>query len=218
MRNTSRFASSLAFIDLLFNLLVGFVFLFMVAFVLINPVAKDQDIPSKAEFIIILEWDADINDDLDLWVRDPQGNVVSFRGKDSGIMNLERDDIGWKNDTYISSDGTEKRVETNSEVVTLRGSMQGEYNITMHLFSLRQAYKGTDGEISYEVDLARVSQLRKAKLTIVKVNPYRVVYKDSIEYSLIGAEMPLVNFTIDSNGNFVEFNNIPVQFVVRAVQ
>ena len=43
-----RYRSSFGFIDLLFNLLVGFVFLFMLAFMLINPVAKKETIKQKA--------------------------------------------------------------------------------------------------------------------------------------------------------------------------
>ena len=49
-----RYRSSFGFIDLLFNLLVGFVFLFMLAFMLINPVAKKETIKPKAEYFINL--------------------------------------------------------------------------------------------------------------------------------------------------------------------
>ena len=42
-----RYRSSFGFIDLLFNMLIGFVFLFMLAFLLINPVAKKETISLK---------------------------------------------------------------------------------------------------------------------------------------------------------------------------
>ena len=57
MESKSKYKSSLAFTDLLFNVLIGFVFMFIVAFILINPVQKDAEIEAKAEFMVIMEWD-----------------------------------------------------------------------------------------------------------------------------------------------------------------
>ena len=98
--NDPRYRSSFGFIDLLFNLLIGFVFLFMLAFMLINPVAKKETIKPKAEYFIILEWDGEKPYDLDLWVKDNLGHVVSFRRPDDALIHLERDDLGTINDTY----------------------------------------------------------------------------------------------------------------------
>ena len=57
-----RTGSNLAFNDLLFNVLIGFVMLFVIAFLMINPIAKKADIPVKAEFIVVLEWDEDAHE------------------------------------------------------------------------------------------------------------------------------------------------------------
>ena len=102
--NDPRYRSSFGFIDLLFNLLIGFVFLFMLAFMLINPVAKKETIKPKAEYFIILEWDGEKPYDLDLWVKDNLGHVVSFRRPDDALIHLERDDLGTINDTYYDPD------------------------------------------------------------------------------------------------------------------
>ena len=93
-RNNDRFRSTTGLNDLLFNLLVGFVFLFIVAFLLINPPTKKEDAPKKAEYLIIIEWDETANDDIDLWVQDPSGTTVSFTHKTGGLLNLEKDDLG----------------------------------------------------------------------------------------------------------------------------
>ena len=61
----NRYFSSTAFIDLLFNIIVGVAFLFLIAFILINPVSKKHDVESKADFLIILEWDSKSHDDID---------------------------------------------------------------------------------------------------------------------------------------------------------
>ena len=78
-KNNDRFKSTTGLNDLLFNLLVGFVFLFVVAFLLINPPTKKEEAPKKAEYLIIIEWDEGINDDVDLWgQRSTRGNSIVY--------------------------------------------------------------------------------------------------------------------------------------------
>ena len=44
MANQSKYVSNVAFTDLLFNIVVGLAFLFLLAFILMNPVAKEKDV------------------------------------------------------------------------------------------------------------------------------------------------------------------------------
>ena len=77
---SKRYTSNTAFLDLLFNVLLGFVVLFVIALLMINPITKKNDIPTKAEFMIIVEWPWDINADIDTWVRGPDDrDAVGFR-------------------------------------------------------------------------------------------------------------------------------------------
>ena len=87
-RRHRSYGSQVAFIDLLFNTLVGFVFLFVMAFILINPIAKKSNVDIVAEYIIKITWPTDSPDDIDLWMRDPLGNFVGFKSKDVGLMSL----------------------------------------------------------------------------------------------------------------------------------
>ena len=82
------------FTDLLFNALLGFTMLFMVTIMFVNPLAKLGSANLKAEFIITLSWPEDLPDDLDVWVEDPHGEVVSYLQKDAGWLHLDRDDRG----------------------------------------------------------------------------------------------------------------------------
>ena len=50
----ARYNSNLAFVDLLFNLILGFAFLFIVAFFLINDPTEDKDVEAKVEYMIIM--------------------------------------------------------------------------------------------------------------------------------------------------------------------
>ena len=76
-----RFKSTIGFIDILFNILIGFAFLFIVAFLMIKPESKKEDFDRKAEFIIVMEWDDTRKDDIDLYVQDPTGKIVNFAEK-----------------------------------------------------------------------------------------------------------------------------------------
>jgi hypothetical protein len=88
MSAQQKYKSSFGFIDLLFNLLVGFTFMFILAFMLINPVAKKHDFDPKAEYMVIMSWDPKSSTDIDMWIQDDLDNIVSFGVKNKGLMNL----------------------------------------------------------------------------------------------------------------------------------
>ena len=46
-----KYHSNVSFLDLLFNLVVGFVMLFIIAFLLIRPIAENKQIEQKAEYV-----------------------------------------------------------------------------------------------------------------------------------------------------------------------
>ena len=80
---SNRYGSNLSFNDVLFNALLGFVVLFVLALLLINPITKKSDIPAKAEILITLEWDDMASDDIDIWVQGPTGVPISFQNKNN---------------------------------------------------------------------------------------------------------------------------------------
>jgi len=52
--NNEKYKSTIGFTDLLFNILVGFAFLFIIAFLLITPEAKKKDCERRAEFVVVM--------------------------------------------------------------------------------------------------------------------------------------------------------------------
>lgn len=171
MASRNKFVSNLAFVDLLFNILIGVVFLFLIALIMINPKAKNGNVIVPAEYHIILTWHDKNRDDFDLWVSDPAGNTVSYQTRDVGIMNLDRDDLGLANDYVIVNDEF-VTVELNREVVSLRGIIPGEYGVAVMAYR-----KNTDnnGELlDPEVDVT---------VEVIKLNPYAVVYKQTLKFS-----------------------------------
>ena len=82
------------FTDLLFNALLGFAFMFAIAFMLINNSEESGNINTKAEVLISVQWPDEHPDDVDAVVEDPQGGLVWYHNRDTGLMHLDRDDRG----------------------------------------------------------------------------------------------------------------------------
>ena len=215
MDSDARFKSSLGFIDLLFNILLGFAFLFIIAFLLIKPEAKKKDFDRRAEFVIILEWDHEAPDDLDLYVQDPTNDKVSFRLPIANYMHLDKDDLGMRNDTIINADGTTSTVKINREVVTIRGIIVGEYIINAHYYSTR-VYSGSQLEPDERtVDYRNKPQRdRTVKIELHKVTPYSVLWAGEKKFTHRGQEETFLRFVLDGDGNIVPpFTFEPKEFV-----
>ena len=200
MINFNKYASPTAFTDLLFNIVIGVAFMFMLAFLLINPVAKKQDIESKADFLIILNWDTKSFNDLDLWMRDPLENTVSFRNKDNGLMHLDRDDLGGKNDRIKQPDGTIKYVALNREILALRGTVEGWYVVNIHSYRKRDEPNPVKGSVE-----------------LIQVNPYKVIAIQDFEIQLQGIEKTIWQFEMDDTGNIVDIKEEPYSIVKLAL-
>ena len=215
MDSNVRFKSSIGFIDLLFNILLGFAFLFIVAFLLIKPEAKKKDFDRRAEFVIILEWNHDAPDDLDLYVQDPMGDRVSFRLPRVNFMHLDKDDLGIRNDTIINADGTTSSVQINREVVTIRGIIAGEYVINAHYYSTR-VYNGSQLEPDERTVDYRSEPERNltVKIELHKVTPYSVLWAGEKKFTHRGQEETFLRFRLDKDGNILSpFTFEPKEFV-----
>ena len=189
-----RYHTNLPFLDLLFNVLIGFVFLFIVSFLLINPIAKRADIEVKAEFLITVFWPDNLEDDVDIYVEDPAGNLVWFKSREPGLMHLDRDDLGKRNDEVVTAAGTILFPE-NREIVTLRGIVPGEYVVNVHCY-----FK--IGEDSVPVTIQ-----------IDKINPYSVVLRQTVNLSTKGEEITVTRFSVNSKGKVTNINMLPKKLV-----
>ena len=207
--NNEKYKSTIGFTDLLFNILAGFAFLFIIAFLLIKPEAKKADFERKAEFVIVMEWDHDQPDDIDLYVQDPTQNKVHFRLPITNFMYLDKDDLGYANDIVKYEDGTISKVNINREVVTIRGIIAGEYIINAHYYSEREwtgARLNTNPEDMGDITPKSYVQKSKSndltvKIELHKVNPYKIWWVGEKTFTHRGQEETFLRFTIDSAGN-----------------
>ena len=183
------------FTDLLFNALLGFTFLFLVAILFMNPEAKSGIIDPKAEYIITVTWEDNSPDDIDTWIEDPDGNVIWFRNPQAGLLHLDRDDRGMVND-FITVNGEEIVNPLNQEVVTIRGVVKGEYVVNIHYYAT---------ETSRPVDVT---------VRLDKVNPkLEVIYYNTVTIEKKGDERTVLRFKIGREGKISDINFLPKNIV-----
>ena len=75
---------------------------------------EEAALRTDGDYAILMEWPNVSPDDVDLYVRDPAGNIAFFSSRDVGLMHLEHDDQGTASDRLKSESG-EVRVERNEE-------------------------------------------------------------------------------------------------------
>ena len=172
------------FTDLLFNILLGFTFLFFITILFINPISKLGNANLKAEYIITVDWQDNLPDDVDIWVQDPNGEIVSYLKKDAGWLHLDRDDQGIINDVVIINN-KEVIYPINKEVVTLRGIIPGEYIVNLYLYEHKS------------------KEPVEVKIIIEKVNPsLKLVYFNDTVLETKDTELTIARFNLDAKGDF----------------
>ena len=186
-----KYSANLAFVDLLFNLLIGFTCLLVLAFLLINPVADDGKIDPQSEFIVTYQWDEDSPVDIDGWVKGPDDTIVGFRNKDGGWIILERDDLGRDNDWYVVN-GVRKVLRRNIETISFNAKMTGEYTINVHNYSNKNRSL-PEGEI-YPTPV---------RIDIIKLNPFRIILTKEV-YVRFKEEVTMATFVLDEKNKVVD--------------
>lgn len=211
----NKYSSNLAFIDLLFNLILGFVFLFIISFLMINEPDKKSEVEQKAEYMIVLDWDGDRDIDMDLWVETPNGKV-GFVNPGQGSVFLDKDDLGFRNDTYTMETGELKTVPINREIVNVRAFEAGEYIVNAHLYGGRfvsEKSTTTSGVKAGTVIGNKLTQYLNVQLNVYKLNPYSVVYSGEKLFTTLRQEKTFTRFTILENGMFTNVNSLPKKIV-----
>lgn len=166
----------------LFKALQVLAFLFFIALMAISTQKAKGKVDSKAEFLISMTWPDNHPDDFDLFVQDPLSNVVWYRRKDIGFMVLERDNRGGAND-FMLVNGEKVRSATRQELVSLRGTVPGEYTVNIYHFT------------------AQTGLPVPVIVTVEKLNPaVTIVAKEMFEMVEGGKEKTAVRFTVDSAG------------------
>ena len=188
------------FTDMLFNVVIGLTFMVFIAFALINPTAKTGAVELKAELLITLNWPDNDPTDMDLYVRDPAGNVVWYHSREAGLMHLDHDDRG-SNRERITVNGKTIQNPLNQEIVTVRGIIPGEYVVNAHQFT------------------APDSNSIPVSIKVEKLNPIAsVVFYGTHDFNHKGQEETFVRFTLDGEGKVSDVETGPPTSLVRAAR
>ena len=160
--------------------------LFILAFLLINPPTKKADIPAKAEIMVVLDWEDDSKDDLDLWIKgDNMPLPLSFQLKNATLWHLDRDDLGVSTDV-VQVAGETMILRYNREVATMRGLMQGDFHINVHVYS-----KKDDGPTKFSI-------------TVIDINPYKEIYKLEAMAEGFSDIIKFPAFTVGPDGEIID--------------
>ncbi len=187
------------FIDLLFNTLMGFSFLFLVSLLFINPKADKASVEKQAEYVISATWPKHLADDVDLWMRAPTGHTVSYLAKEVGWLNLERDDRGELNDTLII-DGKKEIHPINQEIITIRKRYPGEYIVNLYYYTEKS------------------KQPVPVDIRIDRINPkYETVYRNTLKLDRQDQEITALRFTIKEDGSVHNINQLPITLTPYAL-
>jgi hypothetical protein len=198
-----------AYIDLLLNVLTGIIFLFLLTTMMIQTKKQDEGIKKDAQYVIMAEWSPDMDCDVDLWVQDPNGEAVSFNRKDFGVMHLERDDMGLRNDVIRDPAGrVVSQVNTNGETWVLRGIIPGEFLVTLHLYSCRYS-----ADVFKAMPIGAPTNL-PVKVELIKLNPdYQVLLSETIVLSRVWQELTAFNFTLSADGTLIASDTVQHRLV-----
>ena len=187
------------FTDLLFNALLGFAFMFAIAFMLINNSEESGNINTKAEVLISVQWPNEHPDDVDAVVEDPQGKLVWYHNRDSGLMHLDRDDRGNLADN-INIKGDIVSSPINQETVTVRGLQSGEYVI--NLLHYKSNFK----------------EPLPVTVKVEKLNPtVELIYYGQHFVNGVGDEITALRFLVNGDKEVAEINQLPKRLLTKAL-
>ena len=151
------------FMTLMFQSMMVILFC-LLAISQISAKKSDGDMHPKAEYLFMLTWPNDRNVDLDIWVRDPENNVIFYGSREAPNISLDRDSRGQiTNRTYLK-DGTV--VDSgNKEIVSVRAVIPGDYLIAVSY------YDGSDATTGHAYAPNDPAMAIDAKVEVDKVNP-----------------------------------------------
>jgi hypothetical protein len=190
--------SGIIFRDVTLLALSGFVAMVVMMIPFINPIAEAELETSATEpgnVIIEIHWPAELDADVDLWVKAPGDMPVGYSNKGSALVNLLRDDLGHFNDL----------TESNYEVTYSRGIVAGEWTVNLHAFRMDPT-QAPPYVVRTVVSVMRPDFLR----------PVQILEKQT-DLTRLGQERTVFRFKLNSQGKLIRgsTNELQRQLVIN---
>jgi hypothetical protein len=192
----------IATVDLLLNLVMAFTVLLSLSIMAMSTnqePPKTDHVQQDALYLIKVRWAGESNDDVDTYVMNPLGQILFFKQKEIGLMNLNRDDTGREANTITLADGRVVTSEFNEETASIRGIIEGEYTVNVHLYRASDKTPVDVVVTLYKVANGGDIQLHDQKVTL----------------DFQGDEKTAFRFTLMKNGDVVGINRLPKLFVQK---
>ena len=192
----------IATVDVCINLVLVFAVLLRLSIVMVNAEQVKNHLKNDAAFFIKINWPGESYDDVDLYVVDPLNEIVYFRQKQIGLMSLDRDDTGRQQNMVTLPDGRVVQSEFNEERVNIRGIVEGEYIVNVHM------YRKSDGHpTKVEVALFKASAGEDIE-----------VHKRVVTLASERQEETAFRFTLTKDGGVLDINELPKHLVDQLQQ
>jgi hypothetical protein len=194
-RGYKKFFSFRPFIDVLFCCLLMLV---AILFLLKTEEKKTKARPPNVIYEVVLTWDGNSEDDLDIYVQSASGHVVSFNNREGGqgsLISLDHDALGKRRNNSLQEGQEGSVVAFNEEIVSFRGVLEGENIVTIHVYSKRD------------------DTPTKGIIKLIKIKPFKEVVVKERVFSTTGEEKTAFRFKTDKNGNVIEINELPARLV-----
>jgi len=178
-----------------FDLVTVLMMMFLILALTDKP--KQPTVPTFGQFAVTITWKDKSNDDVDLYVRDPSGNIAYFGYPSIGLMHLEQDDLGYGITGYQTlPNGRSVTVTYNGERTVISGIIPGEYTVNVHMYR-----KSDPGPTTVDVSLW---SLRGSDEVLL----HKII---TLEKS--GDEVTVWRFTANERGEISDVNSRPVTLV-----
>ena len=152
-----RFFSFRPFIDVLFCCLLMLV---AILFLLKTEEEKTKSRPPNVIYEVVLTWDGESEDDLDLYVKAASGHIASFNRREGGqgsLISLDHDALGKRRNNTLAQGQEGTVIQFNEEITSFRGVTAGENVVTVHVYSKRD------------------EQPTVGTIKLIKIKPYKEV-------------------------------------------
>jgi hypothetical protein len=202
VKNRGEFPG-IATVDVCINLVLVFAVLLKLSLLAINVESAEsaqKRLKSNALFLIKVVWPGESDDDVDTYVSDPLSHLVFFKRLQDGLMNLDRDDTGSSSNMISLPDGRVVKSAYNEEQVEIRGIIEGEYIVNVHMYR-----KATPTPTKVIVTLYKVAegedvQIHERVLTLAEQQ-----------------ERTAFRFTLTKSGEVADLNELPISLIQRAL-
>ena len=198
MRSRGEFPG-IATVDVCINLVLVFAVLLRLSIVMANAEQQKNHQTTHAAFLVKINWPSESKDDVDLYVSDPLNQIVYFRQKQIGLMSLDRDDTGREQNMVTLPDGRVVQSQFNEEQVNIRGIVEGEYVVNVHM------YRKSD-DLPTKVEVALFKSGAGGDMEI---------HKQMVTLTTEREEETAFRFTLTRDGGVVDVNRLPKHFVDR---